>query len=77
MDKLNPQENFWLSELGITLYRARIKKRENLTDCGVRIGLSRQTYRKMEQGSPTVDIGHYIKALNYYGILGGEFYRQP
>ena len=74
---LSKDENFWLSELGITLYRARVKKRENLTQCGVRLGLSRQTYRKMEQGNPTVDIGHYIRALSHYGILAGGFFRQP
>lgn len=67
--QMTSYETEWLKELGIALYRARIKRRETLTVCGDKLGISRQTYRKIEQGCPTVDIGNYVKALSEYGIL--------
>ncbi len=56
-----------LEQLGENFKLAR--KRRNLTQALIagRTGLSRITIRKIENGDPTVSIGHYVSAL---GVLG-------
>ncbi len=35
-----------------------------------RTGLSRLTVRKIQQGEPTVSLGHYVAVLSVLGLLG-------
>ena len=56
-----------LKQIGENIKLAR--KRRNLTQTLIaeRTGLSRVTVRKIENGDPTVSIGHYVSVL---GVLG-------
>ncbi len=59
-----------LEQLGENCKLAR--KRRNLTQTLIagRTGLSRTTIRKIENGDPTVSIGHYVSALGVLGLAG-------
>lgn len=55
-----------LGSLGARLRQERLKRHEPQTKFAARLGVSVPTYRKMESGDPTVQIGHWTSAL---GIL--------
>jgi DNA-binding XRE family transcriptional regulator len=67
--EMTAPEKRYLQNLGINLYRARVKNNESLANFSQKIGLCRQTYRKMEQGSPSIDIGYYIKAMSLFNLI--------
>jgi len=47
---------------------ARRRRRLTAQMMAERIGVSRQTYRRVEQGDPTVAIGTYLMALFVLGL---------
>lgn len=62
-------EQTMLSDLGHRLRRRRLAAGEPQTRAASRIGVSVPTYRKLEQGDPTVPIGAWVRALRLYGSL--------
>ena len=63
------QEAATLSALGQRLRRRRLSAGEPQTRAASRIGVSVPTYRKLEQGDPTLPIGPWVRALRLYGDL--------
>ena len=59
-----------LAALGQRLRRRRLATAEPQNRAASRIGLSVPTYRKLEQGDPSVPIGPWVRALRLYGNLG-------
>ncbi|TKB28397.1 helix-turn-helix domain-containing protein [Desulfopila sp. IMCC35006] len=51
-----------LEQLADRLRKARLARNESQEVFGARIGLTRQTYSKMEKGVPTVSIGYWLAA---------------
>lgn len=58
-----------LETLGKRLKRLRLTRNESQQLFASRIGLSRQSYAKMEQGSPNISIGHWLNACHILGKL--------
>jgi transcriptional regulator with XRE-family HTH domain len=65
-----PKQQQVLSVLGenIKLARKRRKLTQQLTS--QRTGISSVTLRKIENGDPTVSIGHYLSVLAVLGLAG-------
>ena len=57
-DKMEPV----LNQLGKRLLQARLAWNESQEVFAARIGLTRQTYSKMEKGAATVPIGYWLAA---------------
>lgn len=51
-----------LQTLGARLKAARKARRETQAVFGKRLGITRQTYSKMEHGDPSIDVGYWIRA---------------
>jgi transcriptional regulator with XRE-family HTH domain len=58
-----------LRELGARLRRARIARNESMALFADRIGVSVPTLRALEQGRPSVQVGHLANALWALGAL--------
>ena len=65
-----PKNRRSLEQLGENIKLAR--KRRNYTQVLIsqRTGLSRLTIRKIEQGDPSVSMGHYVAVLGVLGLAG-------
>ncbi len=59
---VNEQQRY-LSELGIRLKRSRLARNDTMAVFAQRLGVSAGTLRAMEHGTPTVQIGAWVKAL--------------
>lgn len=53
-----------LRRLGLRLRSARLARNESQARFAARLGISVPTLRRMEQGDPTAQIGHWLAALN-------------
>lgn len=62
-----PKNRKVLEQLGDNIKLACKRRRYTQVLISERTGLSRLTIRKIEQGDPTVSIGHYVAVL---GVLG-------
>ncbi len=62
MVQLEQYEKELLAVLGSRLRKARKARKETQTDFGQRLGITRQTYSKMEHGDPSIDVGYWIRA---------------
>lgn len=64
-----PRNQKVLAHLGENIKLAR--KRRNYTQALIseRTGLSRLTIRKIENGDPTVSLGHYVAVLGVLGLV--------
>lgn len=62
-----PNNQDFLTQLGENILLAYKRRNYTQTLLSERTGLSRTTIRKIEQGDPTVSMGHYVAVL---GILG-------
>ncbi len=60
-----------LRALGARLRRQRLRAAEPQIRAASRIGVSLPTYRKLEQGDPSAQIGIWVRALRIYGALEG------
>jgi transcriptional regulator with XRE-family HTH domain len=58
-----------LEQLGQRLKRARLARNESQELFAQRLGLTRQSYSKMEKGSPKTHLGNWLAASNILGRL--------
>lgn len=58
-----------LSQLGQLLRRERLKLNESQQLFAERLGVSRQTYSKMEKGAATTPVGYWLKAASMLGMF--------
>ncbi|MBU4258239.1 MAG: helix-turn-helix domain-containing protein [Proteobacteria bacterium] len=58
-----------LLQLGERLKEARLARNESQDLFAQRLGLTRQSYSKMEKGSPQTLIGKWIEASDILGLL--------
>lgn len=66
---LLPKHDKKLQLLGRRLAFARMRRRHSITLMAERIGVSRPTYYRIEEGDPAVSIGHYAKVLEALQLL--------
>ena len=64
-----PKNRKILSELGENIKLAYKRRKFTQSLIADRTGLSRYTVRKIEQGDPTVSIGHYVAVLSVLGLV--------
>jgi len=62
---------FLLLQLGERLKEARLARNESQELFAQRLGLTRQSYSKMEKGSPRTLIGKWLEASSILGRLDG------
>ena len=60
-----------LKQLGQRLKEARLARNESQELFAQRLGLTRQSYSKMEKGSPQTLIGNWLAASSILGRLDG------
>ena len=60
-----------LLQLGERLKEARLARNESQDLFAQRLGLTRQTYSKMEKGSPHTLLGNWLEASSILGQLDG------
>ncbi|NVL89918.1 MAG: helix-turn-helix transcriptional regulator [Desulfobacterales bacterium] len=60
-----------LKQLGERLKEARLARNESQELFAQRLGLTRQSYSKMEKGSPQTLIGNWLEASSILGRLDG------
>ena len=60
-----------LQQLGERLREARLARNESQELFAQRLGLTRQSYSKMEKGSPQTLIGKWLEASSILGRLDG------
>ena len=58
-----------LKEFGNRLKQARLARNESQELFSSRLGISRQSYAKMEKGDPAIAIGHWLNASQILGKL--------
>lgn len=63
------EETEALTTLGERLRRRRLLAGDQQDRAAARIGVSAPTYRKLEQGDPTAQVGAWIRAIRLYGSL--------
>ncbi len=61
MLNLEQSERDLLKTLGARLKAARKAQKATQSEFGDYIGITRQTYSKMENGDPNIDVGYWIK----------------
>ncbi len=64
-----PKNQKTLTLLGENIKLAYRRRRYTQSLIAERTGLSRLTVRKIEQGDPTVSIGHYVAVLGVLGMV--------
>ncbi|MGD8914177.1 MAG: helix-turn-helix domain-containing protein [Candidatus Thiodiazotropha sp.] len=63
------KEKIALEDLGVALKTNRKRRGDTQADAADRCGVSRETYRKMEQGNPGAGIGNWVRAIRLYGEI--------
>jgi len=63
------EEQAALEALGKALKTNRKRRGDTQADAADRCGVSRETYRKMEQGNPGTGIGNWVRAIRLYGDM--------
>lgn len=69
MIDINGQERILLAQLAQRLRQARLQRNESQAVFAARLGLSRQSYSKMENGAATIPIGTWLAASALLGRL--------
>lgn len=64
-----PKNRQILTQLGENIKLAGKRRGYTQSLIAERTGLSRLTVRKIEQGDPTVSIGHYVAVLSVLGLV--------
>lgn len=64
-----PKHQQVLAQLGANIKLARKRRKLTQTLIAERTGLSRVTLRKIEQGDPSVSMGHYVSMLAQLGLV--------
>lgn len=57
-----------LKQIGAHLRQARLRRNESEFLAAKRLGISRSTYQRLEQGDPKVSVGALMDALILYGF---------
>jgi transcriptional regulator with XRE-family HTH domain len=57
-----------LDELGLRLRLARERRKLGVELYAERVGISRETLRRMEKGDPSIAMGTFLKALRVLGL---------
>jgi transcriptional regulator with XRE-family HTH domain len=70
-DFLSPDALETLRQLGQNIAEARHRRSKRQADIATQAMLSLSTYRKVEEGDPTVMIGNYVSVLAVLGLLDG------
>jgi len=70
-DFLSPDALDTLRQLGQNITEARRRRSKRQADVATQAMLSLSTYRKVEEGDPTVMIGNYVSVLAVLGLLDG------
>ena len=70
-DFLAPDALATLQQLGKNITEARRRRSKRQVDIATQAMLSLSTYRKIEEGDPTVMIGNYVAVLSVLGLLDG------
>ena len=70
-DFLSPVALDALRQLGQNITEARRRRSKRQADVATQAMLSLSTYRKVEEGDPTVMIGNYVSVLAVLGLLDG------
>jgi transcriptional regulator with XRE-family HTH domain len=65
-----PKNQRVLAQLGENIKLASKRRKYTQSLIAERTGLSRLTIRKIEQGDPTVSMGHYVSVLSVLGLVG-------
>jgi len=65
-----PAEKKMLAEFGERLKLARLRRRFMAQTVAERVGISRTTLSRVEQGSPAVSLGVYLRVLSVLGLEG-------
>ena len=60
-----------LKQLGAQLKEARLSRNESQELFAQRLGITRQSYSKMEKGTPETPIGNWLAASSILGRLRG------
>lgn len=63
-----------LRQFGENIKTARLRRGESEEMAAQRTGVSRQTWRRLEQGLPTVSMGLMFEAMTIYGFAEQLFY---
>ena len=66
---INQSEAAALKTLGSSLKQRRLAASEPQSRAAVHLGVSLPTYRKLEKGDPTAQMGAWIRAIRLYGSL--------
>lgn len=66
---INSEERSVLEALGKGLQANRKRRGDSQADAADRCGVSRETYRQMEQGKPGTSVGYWIRAIRLYGDM--------
>jgi transcriptional regulator with XRE-family HTH domain len=66
-NNFSPQQ--LLSQLGERLKQARLIRNESQELFASRLGITRQSYARMEKGDPTTSVGHWVNASQILGKL--------
>ena len=67
----NIDSESFLKQLGARLKEARLSRNESQELFAQRLGITRQSYSKMEKGSPETPIGNWLAASSILGRLRG------
>ena len=70
MTPITDTDRATLKQLGENLRQRRLERNDRQEDAAARLGLSPKTYRKMENGDPSISIGPWLIAIRIYGDLG-------
>jgi transcriptional regulator with XRE-family HTH domain len=65
-----PAETKLLAEFGERLKLARLRRRYSAEVVAERAGISRMTLHRLEQGSPAVSLGVYVRVLAVLNLEG-------
>lgn len=57
----------YLSELSLALRKARKQTGDTQAMAAARVGVSRESYRKLEAGEPGVAVSSWIRVIELYG----------
>ena len=62
-----------LAQVGQYIRTARLRRGESESLAATRVGVSRQTWRRLEEGSPKVALGLFFEAMTIYGFAAQLF----
>ena len=66
---LLPKLSRLLVQLGINLKQARLRRHFSAETVAERVGISRRTLTRVEQGDPAVALGIYARVLQALGLI--------